>query len=104
MWLKHLVLWDIARCSNADRFVDRVYRLVGWLAFTRIGAAMLILFGLLGLVLWFRETRLPSLQLVTLNGSYVLGLLAFTFFPVLSLSIYEVGHALVLRLFVRRMR
>jgi putative peptide zinc metalloprotease protein len=104
LWLKRLVLWDIARWSNAEGFVDRVYRLVGWLAFTRIGAAVLILFGLVGLVLWFEETRLPSLQLVTLGGSYVLGLVALTVLQVLSISIHEAGHALAIRHFGRRVR
>jgi CRP-like cAMP-binding protein/Zn-dependent protease len=103
-WLKRLVLWDIARWSNADRFVDRVYRLIGWLAFTRIGATLLILFGLLGLVLWFQETRLPNLQLLTLNGSYVLGLLMLTVLQVVSISIHEAGHALAIRHFGRRVR
>ena len=104
MWLKRLVLWDIARWENADRFVDRVYRLVGWLAFTRIGATLLIVFGLLGLVLWFQETRLPSLQLLTVNGSYVLGLLSLTLLQVISISIHEAGHALAIRHFGRRVR
>jgi putative peptide zinc metalloprotease protein len=104
LWLKRLVLWDIARWSNAERVVDRVYRLFGWLAFTRIGATLLILFGLVGLVLWFEETRLPSLQLVTLNGSYVLGLLALTVLQVISISIHEAGHALAIRHFGRRVR
>jgi putative peptide zinc metalloprotease protein len=104
LWLKRLVLWDIARWSNADRFVDRVYRLVGWLAFTRIGAALLVLFGLVGLVLWFEETRIASLQLVTLGGSYVLGILTLTLLQVISISIHEAGHALAIRHFGRRVR
>jgi putative peptide zinc metalloprotease protein len=104
LWLKRLVLWDIARWSNADRFVDRVYRLVGWLAFTRIGAAFLVAFGLVGLVLWFRETSFPSLQLAKLGGSYVLGLLTLTVLQVLSISVHEAGHALAIRHFGRRVR
>lgn len=104
LWLKRLVLWDIARWSNADRFVDRVYRLVGWLAFTRVGATLLILFGLIGLVLWFQETRLPILQLLTVNGSYVLGLLALTVLQVISISVHEAGHALAIRHFGRHVR
>jgi putative peptide zinc metalloprotease protein len=102
--LRRLVLWDIARWSNADRFVDRAYRTVGWLAFTRIGATLLVVFGLAGLVLWFEETKIPTLQLVTLNGSYTLGLLALTLLQVLSISIHEAGHALAIRHFGRRVR
>lgn len=73
LFLRRLVLWDIARWSNADGVVDRVYRLGGWLAFTRIGASLLVGFGLYGLWLWFQEVRDPKLQLVTIDGSYVRG-------------------------------
>src|SRR5438128_1541053 len=85
--LRRLIVWDIARWTNADRAVDRVYRLIGWLAFTRVGATILVGFGLLGLVLWFEQTRSPIHQLVTLNGSYVLGLILL---PLLELDGYHV--------------
>ena len=102
--LKRLVLWDIARWSNADGAVDRVYRLVGWLAFTRVGAALLLGFGIYGLVLWFEQTRSPVHQLVTLNGSYVLGLVVLVLLQVVSISVHEAGHALAIRHFGRRVR
>ena len=102
--LRRLIVWDIARWTNADRAVDRVYRLIGWLAFTRVGATILVGFGLLGLVLWFEQTRSPIHQLVTLNGSYVLGLIALTLLQVLSISVHEAGHALAIRHFGRHVR
>jgi putative peptide zinc metalloprotease protein len=104
MWLRRLIVWDIARWSNADPFVDRVYRTIGWLAFTRVGAMLLTLFSLFGLVLWFEETRIPANQLITVNGSYVLGLVVLTALQVLSISIHEAGHALAIRHFGRRVR
>ena len=104
LWLRRLVLWDIARWSNADGFVDRVYRLVGWVFFTRVGAGILIGFGLYGLALWFGHTRDPRLQIITLGGSYVLGLLVLTLLQVLSISIHEAGHALAIRHFGRHVR
>jgi len=104
MWLRRLIVWDIARWSNADPFVDRVYRIVGWLAFTRVGASFLAFFSLYGLVLWFEETRVPANQLITVNGSYVLGLVVLTALQVLSISIHEAGHALAIRHFGRRVR
>jgi CRP-like cAMP-binding protein/Zn-dependent protease len=104
IWLRRLIVWDIARWSNADGFVGAVYRTVGWLAFTRIGAALLVAFGLYGLVLWFEETRSPIHQLITLNGSYVLGLVVLTVLQVLSISIHEAGHALAIRRFGRHVR
>lgn len=102
--LRRLIVWDIARWSNADGFVGRVYRLGGWLAFTRIGAALVVGFGLYGLWLWFQEVRDPNLQLITIDGSYVLGILALTVLQVLSISVHEAGHALAIRHYKRRVR
>ncbi len=104
LFLRRLVTWDIARWSNADGVVDRVYRFGGWLAFTRIGATLLVTFGLYGLWLWFQEVRDPKLQLVTIDGSYVLGILALTVLQVLSISVHEAGHALAIRHFKRHVR
>jgi CRP-like cAMP-binding protein/Zn-dependent protease len=104
LFLRRLVTWDIARWSNADGFVDRVYRLGGWLAFTRIGATLLVGFGLYGLWLWFQEVRDPKLQLVTIDGSYVAGILALTILQVLSISVHEAGHALAIRHYKRHVR
>ena len=104
IFLKRLVMWDIARWSNADRVVDRVYRFGGWLAFTRIGATLLVAFGLYGLWLWFQEVRDPKLQLVTIDGSYTLGILALIILQVISISVHEAGHALAIRHYGRRVR
>jgi len=104
MFLRRLVTWDIARWSNADGVVDRVYRAGGWLAFTRIGGTLLVGFGLYGLWLWFEEVRNPKLQLLTIDGSYVLGILALTVLQVISISVHEAGHALAIRHYKRRVR
>jgi len=104
LFLRRLVTWDIARWSNADGVVDRVYRFGGWLAFTRIGATLLVGFGLYGLWLWFQEVRDPKLQLVTIDGSYVAGILALTILQVLSISVHEAGHALAIRHYKRHVR
>ena len=104
MFLRRLVVWDIARWSNADGLVDRVYRLGGRLAFTRIGAAALLAFGLYGLSVWFDEVRSPRHQLATIDDSYVLGILALILLQVLSISVHEAGHALAIRHFGRHVR
>jgi CRP-like cAMP-binding protein len=104
LFLRRLVTWDIARWRNADGVVDRVYRLGGWLAFTRIGATVLVGFGLYGLWLWFQEVRDPKLQLLTIDGSYVAGILALTVLQVLSISVHEAGHALAIRHYKRHVR
>src|SRR2546428_425201 len=102
--LRRLIIWDIARWTNADRTVDRVYRLIGWVAFTRVGATILIGFALLGLVLWFEQTRSPIHQLVTLNGSYLLGLILFPLIQVVFISIHQARHRLAIRHFGRHVR
>src|SRR5438132_6355735 len=104
LFLKRLVMWDIARWSNADGAVDRVYRFGGRLAFTRIGATLLVGFGLYGLWLWFQEVRDPKLQLLTIEGSYVLGILALIILQVISISVHEAGHALAIRHYGRHVR
>lgn len=104
LFLRRLIVWDIARWSNADGVVDRVYRAGGWLAFTRIGAALVVGFGLYGLWLWFGEVRDPTLQLLTIEGSYVLGIFALTVMQVLSISVHEAGHALAIRHYGRHVR
>ncbi|HEY0783955.1 MAG TPA: M50 family metallopeptidase, partial [Thermoanaerobaculia bacterium] len=104
LFLRRLIVWDIARWSNADGLVDRVYRSGGWLAFTRIGAALVVGFGLYGLWLWFAEVRDPKLQLLTIDGSYVLGIFALTVMQVLSISVHEAGHALAIRHYGRHVR
>jgi len=104
VFLRRLVVWDIARWSNADGLVDRVYRIGGRLAFTRTGAALLLAFGLYGLWVWFGEVRSPQHQLTKIDGSYVLGILALILLQVLSISVHEAGHALAIRHFGRHVR
>ena len=103
-WLHRLIVWDIARWSNAERPVDVLYRAIGWLFFTRIGAALAVLFSAAGLWLWIQESRAPRHDLVTFQGSYVLGILLLTVLQVLSISVHEAGHALAIRHFGRRVR
>jgi len=102
--LQRLVLWDIAHWSNAHRFVDLLYRAGGRLAFTRAGAALLIAFSVVGLAVWISELLASRHQLVTLGGSYVLGILALVLLQVLSITIHEAGHALAIRHFGRHIR
>ena len=103
-WLQRLIVWDIARWNNAEKPVDVLYRTVGWLFFTRIGATLAVIFSLAGLWVWIQETRAPRHDLVTFEGSYVLGILLLTVLQVLSISVHEAGHALAIRHYGRRVR
>ena len=102
LWLRRLVMWDVARWNNAERTVDVVYRLGGRLAFTRVGAAVVIVFALAGIVVLLRGAG--SHELITFDGSYVLGLVVLIALQVLSISVHEAGHALAIRHYGRRVR
>jgi putative peptide zinc metalloprotease protein len=104
MFLKRLVMWDVAHWSNAEGFVDRIYRAGGWLAFTRVGGALIVAFGIYGLWLWFKEVQDPKLQLATIEGSYVLGIFVLLVLQVISISVHEAGHALAIRHYNRHVR
>ena len=104
LWLRRLVLWDIARWTNADGVVDRAYRFIGWLAFTPLGAAALVAFTAYGTWVWLGELESPKHTLVTIEGSYVLGIVALILLQVLSISVHEAGHALAIRHYGRHVR
>ena len=102
--LKHLIVWDIARWNNADHFVQTVYRLGGRLAFTPIGAVVIGLVCIAGIAMWVGEVGAGRHALVTINDSFLLGLLALILLQVLSISVHEAGHALAIRHYGRRVR
>src|SRR6266850_656810 len=102
--LRRLIMWDIARWNNADRVVGIVYRLGGWLAFTRVGGALVLLLALAGIVVWTREVGAGRHGLASVGGSYALGILALTVLQVVAISVHEAGHALAIRHYGRRVR
>lgn len=104
LWLRRLVMWDIARWNNAEKTVDIAYRFGGRLAFTRVGATAVIVFALVGIVALVRESATGRHELITFDGSYVLGLVVLIALQVLSISVHEAGHALAIRHFGRRVR
>ncbi|HUG56484.1 MAG TPA: cyclic nucleotide-binding domain-containing protein [Candidatus Limnocylindrales bacterium] len=103
-WLRRLIMWNIATWPNLERPVDVVYRAVGWLAFTRVGALALVAFAIAGLVVWTREFAAPGRSLFALGGSQALAIGALVALQVLSISIHEAGHALAIRHYGRRVR
>ncbi len=102
--LKRLIVWDIARWNNADSVVAAIYRSGGWLAFTPVGAVVIGAICIAGVALWVGEVGSARHALATIDGSFVLGLLALILLQVLSISVHEAGHALAIRHFGRRVR
>ncbi len=104
LWLRRFIVWDIARWKNADTAVQRVYRWGGRLAFTPLGAALIGIVCVAGIAAWVSEVRAGRHELVTVDGSFVLGILALIVLQVLSISVHEAGHALAIRHYGRRVR
>jgi putative peptide zinc metalloprotease protein len=104
MLIRRLIIWDVARWRNADGVVRAVYRAGGRLAFTRVGAALILLLCAAGIFAWVSEIRAGRHALVTIDGSVVLGLVALLALQVLSVSVHEAGHALAIVHFGRRVR
>jgi len=103
--LRRLIMWDIARWSNADATVRRIYRWGGWLAFTRLGAILIGLLCVAGIYAWLGELRAPGRhQLLTVDGSYTFGIVALLLLQVLSVTVHEAGHALAITHYGRRVR
>lgn len=102
--LRRLVMWDIARWENAEGAVDLLYRLGGRFFFSPPGAVVAALLGAAGIWVWLGETASGKHDLVTFNGSYVLGILILVVLQVLSISLHEAGHALAIRHYGRRVR
>lgn len=104
LFLRRLITWPIATWDNAEGTVDLLYRLGGRLAFTRLGAVVVVLVSLVGLVVWAREFASPRHDLFRVNGSVTLGILALTLAQVIGISVHEAGHALAIRHYGRHVR
>ena len=96
LFLRRLIVWDIARWSNADIAVRRLYRWGGRFAFTPVGALLVVLLCAAGVAAWMSELRAARHALLTVDGSYILGIVALLVLQVLSVSVHEAGHALAI--------
>ncbi|HKW79279.1 MAG TPA: cyclic nucleotide-binding domain-containing protein [Candidatus Limnocylindria bacterium] len=96
LFLRRLIVWDIARWSNADPAMQRLYRWGGRLAFTPVGATVVMLICAAGVASWISEIRSGRHALLTIDNSYVLGIVALLALQVLSVSVHEAGHALAI--------
>jgi len=85
-------------------YIRALNRIGGRLAFTPIGAVVIGIVCIAGIVAWLREVGAGRHALVTIDGSFLLGLLALILLQVLSISVHEAGHALAIRHFGRRVR
>lgn len=103
-WLRRLIVWPIATWSNVEGFVDLLYRFGGRVLFTRLGASALAALLALGLALWVMETGRGRHELFRIGESYTWGLVTLVILQVLGISAHELGHALAVRHYGRRVR
>ncbi len=103
-WLRRLIVWHIAAWSNADGIARALYASGGRLLFTRAGAAALAALVVVGLWSWQQEIGRQRHDLFRIEGSYTLGLIALIVVQVVGLTAHELGHALAIRHFGRRVR
>lgn len=104
LFLRRLIMWRIATWENAEGAVDVLYRLGGRLAFTRVGAAVVLLLSAWGIVAWAQEFTSPRHDLFRIGGSVAWGVVSLGLIQVVGISIHEAGHALAIRHFGRRVR
>lgn len=102
--LRRLITWNVATWKNAEATIDILYRSGGRLAFTRVGAAVILLASIAGIVLWAREFGAGRHDLFRVAGSVAWGVFALALLQVFQITVHELGHALAIRHFGRRVR
>jgi len=104
MMLRRLIVWHIGAWNNAEPYVDLLYRAGLRAFFTRAGALLLALVTVAGIWAWIIESGRQRHALFTLDNSYTLGLLPLVPIQVIRLTAHELGHALAVRHYGRRVR
>lgn len=102
--LRGLITWKVATWRNAEPVIDVVYRLGGRLAFTRAGAAAVVLASVAGIVLWAIEMGSGRHDIFRVGGSVALGVTVLAILQVAQITVHELGHALAVRHYGRRVR
>jgi putative peptide zinc metalloprotease protein len=87
--------------TGIDKAMTSLYRMVGWMLFTRIGVSILVLLGGLGFLLFLHELFSVGRNPFTIDGSAGLGLLALIGLSLVLLAIHELGHAMAVKAFGR---
>jgi putative peptide zinc metalloprotease protein len=88
--------------KNADQFFDTLYRRGGWIFFTRSAKILYAVLTVVGLALFARELLAGTYPLLSMAGSYGLGLIALMLFNYVMTFFHECGHALTCKSYGRR--
>jgi putative peptide zinc metalloprotease protein len=86
--------------SGIDTRMDRVYRVIGWRFFTRIGLGIVILLAIGGLLAFAVASR--HSRLFDVGGAGVVGVVIAILAYVVALMVHELAHALATKSFGRK--
>jgi putative peptide zinc metalloprotease protein len=90
--------------SGLDRLIQVVYRWGGRLVFTWPLQVLFLILSVVGLYFFIRLVRVSSYGLVTIGGSYRLGVIGLVAANLASFLIHEMSHALTVKHYGREVR
>ena len=90
--------------SGLDRLVGWLYRWGGWLLFTWPLLALYLVLSTLGLYCFAKALNTGSFRVVTIAGSYRLGVIGLIAANLVSILIHEMSHALTVKHYGREVR
>ena len=100
----HAFLQTPLAISGLDGALDRVYKGVGWLLFTRPAQVLYVALSLLGVILYGRLFISGTYSLVSEAGSYGLGLVILIVAQFVAVFLHELAHALTVKHYRREVR
>jgi len=90
--------------SGLDRFVAWLYRWGGWLLFTWPLLILYLIVSVAGLILFVRAFQSGTYGVVTIAGSYRLGIIGLIVANLVSIIVHEMSHALTVKHYGREVR
>ena len=83
--------------GGLDDWLTNLYRRAAWLIFTRPAQVLWLVVSLAGLVCFSRVMLGNQYGIISIGGSYLLGIISLIFVYMLSIFIHELSHALTVK-------
>jgi putative peptide zinc metalloprotease protein len=90
--------------SGLDPLLGRLYRWGGWLLFTWPLQVLYIIVSVVGLYLFVRVFKAGRYGVITIGGSYRLGVISLIVANLAAIFVHEMAHALTVKHYGREMR
>jgi len=91
--------------NGVDSAINKIYRAVGWLFFTKPFLVLYFLLSVVGIILFSRALRAGSFSLIpSVNGSYLIGVIALGIILIFAILTHELSHALTVKHYGREVR